>query len=109
MNQQTRSIIFAVSGTLVLTGAILYLGKGMLAPYLFAAGAAGVTVCYLTVPSPPSDNFRVRRLNRWNSLAGLAMIVASVFMFRHRMEWVAFLLISALIQIYTAFVPTDKP
>lgn len=89
---------------LVLAGAVLYLSTWTFAPYLFAAGAAGVTVCYLTVPSPPSDP-RTRRLNRWNTLAGLAMMVASFFMFRHRMEWVAFLLISALIQIYTAFVP----
>ena len=36
------------------------------------------------------------------------MIVASVFMFRGRMEWVALLLIAALIQLYTSFVPTDK-
>jgi hypothetical protein len=108
MNPQTRSIVFVVSGILVLAGAVLYLSEWIPAPYLFATGAAGVTVCYLTVPSPPSD-FRTRRLNRWNVLAGLAMIVASVFMFRHRMEWVAFLLVSALIQMYTAFVPTDKP
>ncbi|MDR2138378.1 MAG: hypothetical protein LBP50_02345 [Tannerella sp.] len=108
MNRQTRNIVFAVSGILVLTGAVLYPGKWMAVPYLFAAGAAGVTVCYLTVPSPPSD-FRTRRLNRWNSLAGLALIAASVFMFRQRMEWVAFLLISALIQIYTSFVSSDKP
>jgi hypothetical protein len=67
-----------------------------------------MTVYYMTVPSPASD-FRTRRLNRWNTLAGLALIAASVFMFRHRMEWVAFLLISTLIQLYTAFVPTDKP
>ncbi|MDR1456038.1 MAG: hypothetical protein LBJ01_10335, partial [Tannerella sp.] len=59
------------------------------------------------VSSSPSD-FRTRRLNRWNSLAGLALIAASVFMFRHRMEWIAFLLISALIQLYTAFVHTGK-
>ncbi|MDR1335753.1 MAG: hypothetical protein LBK22_02865 [Tannerella sp.] len=108
MNQQTRTVVFTVSGILVLAGAGLYLSAWTLAPYLFAAGAAGVTVCYLTVPSPPSG-FRTRRLNRWNVLAGLAMIVASVFMFRHRMEWVAFLLVSALIQMYTAFVPSDKP
>ena len=103
MNQQTRDFVFALSGVLVLVGATLYLTQWMLAPWLFAAGAAGITVCYLTVPLPKED-FRLRRLNRWNVMAGLAMIAASIFMFKHRMEWVACLLIAALIQMYTSFV-----
>jgi hypothetical protein len=107
MKRQTGTIIFGFSGMLVLAGAALYLSRLAFAPYLFAVGAAGITVCYLSVPSQ-KDCFRQRRLDRWNVIAGLAMIAASVFMFRHRMEWVACLLISALIQIYTSFVRTGK-
>ena len=96
-----------LSGLLVVVGAVLYITHWMYAPWLFAIGAAGVTVSYLTAPIDGLD-LRHRRLHRLNMLAGVAMIAASVFMFRGRMEWVAFLLIAALIQLYTSFVPTGK-
>jgi hypothetical protein len=107
MNANLRSRIFTFSGILVLVGAILYLTRWIYAPYLFAVGAAGVTVCYLTLPDQSSD-FRTRRLQRMNILAGFAMIAASVFMFRQRMEWVVCLLISALLQLYTSFAIKDR-
>ena len=97
-----------LSGLLVVAGAVLYITHWTYAPWLFAVGAAGVTVGYLTGVRRDDLDFRRRRLIRWNVFAGLAMIVASVFMFRGRMEWVALLLIAALIQLYTSFVPTDK-
>ena len=43
MNQQIRSIIFGVAGLLVLAGAVLFLTHWAVAPYLFAAGAAGIS------------------------------------------------------------------
>ena len=108
MNSQIRSFVFTFSGVLVLAGAVLYISQWVYAPYLFAVGAAGITVCYMTAPYKQLD-FRMRRLHRFNVLAGIAMIVASMFMFRQRMEWVACLLIAALFQLYTSFVkPKDK-
>jgi Ca2+/Na+ antiporter len=91
------------SGALALAGAALYITHWDHAPYLFAVGAAGITVCFMTLPCRDSD-FRRRRLHRINVLAGISMIVSSVFMFRGRMEWVVFLLISALLLIYTSYV-----
>ena len=102
-----RSYLFIFSGILVLAGAILYLSRWEYAPYLFATGAAGVTVCYLTLPYKLSD-YRMRRLQRINILAGIAMIAASVFMFKQQMAWVVFLLISAMLQLYTSFAIKDK-
>ena len=102
-----RTNLFIFAAILVLAGAVLYLTHWVYAPYLFATGAAGVTVCYLTLPYKSSD-FRSRRLQRLNILAGIAMIVASVFMFKQQMAWVAFLLISAMLQLYTSFVMKDK-
>ena len=98
MNQQIRSIIFGVAGLLVLAGAILFL-----APYLFAVGAAGIAVCYLTLPVKDLD-FRRRRLHRFNVFAGLLMIVSSGFMFNNRTEWILCLSVAAILQVYTAFV-----
>jgi hypothetical protein len=91
----------------VLAGAIAYGSYWIYAPYLFAAGAAGITVCYITVPYEP--HFRLRRLNRMNVFAGILMVVASVFMFMSRNEWVVFLLIGALLQLYASVaVRKDK-
>ncbi|MDR0757247.1 MAG: hypothetical protein LBF85_05300 [Tannerella sp.] len=107
MNKQTRTFLFVLSSAFVLTGAIAYAGWPVYAPYLFAAGSAGITVCYITVPYEP--HFRLRRLNRMNVFAGILMVAASVFMFMLRNEWVVFLLIAALLQLYASVaVRKDK-
>jgi hypothetical protein len=92
------------SGVLALAGAALYITDRIHAPYVFAAGAAGITVCFMTVVPPKDSGFRRRRLHRINVLAGISMIASSIFMFRERMEWVVFLLIAALLMIYTSSV-----
>ncbi|RRD56981.1 hypothetical protein [Tannerella forsythia] len=107
MDLRVRTWIYMLSGALVLVGALLYITQWIYAPWLFAVGAAGVTVSYLTAPQNETD-FRLRRLHRLNMFAGIAMIVASVFMFKQRMEWVPCLLIAALIQLYTSFVAKDR-
>lgn len=38
-----------MAGLLILVGAVLFLTKWFLAPYLFAVGAAGMAVCFLTL------------------------------------------------------------
>ena len=48
------------SGALVLVGALLYITQWKYAPWLFAVGAAGVTVSYLTAPRNETD-FRLDR------------------------------------------------
>ena len=103
MKQPVRNFIFIFSAVLVLLGAILYITQWIHAPLMFAVGAAGITFCFMTMPYNDLG-FRRRRLHRINVLAGISMIVASVFMFMHKMEWVVFLLIAALIILYTSFV-----
>ena len=107
MNSKTRTLLFIISGICVLFGAGIYLTQWGYAPYFVAIGSAGVTICYLTVPYHSLD-YRMRRLNRINVLAGVAMIVASAFMFKQRMEWVACLLVAAMLQLYTSFVIKEK-
>ena len=46
MNEKARTIVFNISALLLLAGAGLYLALPVAAPYLFAVGAAGITVCY---------------------------------------------------------------
>lgn len=50
MNQKARTIIFSIAGLLILAGAILFLTKWFLAPYLFAVGATGMAVCHRLSP-----------------------------------------------------------
>jgi len=107
MNQSFRNYLFKVSAVLVFSGAVLYMTRWFYSPYLFAAGAAGITLSFMTEPYQDLD-FRLRRLHRINVIAGIAMIVSSVFMFRRQMEWAVFLLIAALLILYTSFaVPRD--
>ena len=102
-----RAILFSVSACLVLAGAALYLTQWTVAPYLFAVGAAGIAVNYLTTPVGDLD-FRGRRLHRFNVMAGFLMVVASGFQFNGRKEWVICLFIAAILQLYTAFVSPKK-
>ena len=103
MNQQIRSIIFGVAGLLVLAGAVLFLTHWAVAPYLFAVGAAGIAVCYLTLPVKDLD-FRRRRVPRFNVFAGLLMTVFSGFLFNHRYQLILFFGVAANLQVYTALV-----
>ena len=105
--KKIRTILFVVSACLVLAGASLYLTQWTVAPYLFAVGAAGIAVNYLTTPVGDLD-FRGRRLHRFNVMAGFLMVVASGFQFNGRKEWVICLLIAAILQLYTAFVSPKK-
>lgn len=105
--KKIRTILFVVSACLVLAGAALYLTQWTVAPYLFAVGAAGIAVNYLTTPVGDLD-FRGRRLHRFNVMAGFLMVVASGFQFNGRKEWVICLLIAVILQLYTAFVSPKK-
>ncbi len=105
--KKIRTILFVISACLVLAGAALYLTQWTVAPYLFAVGAAGIAVNYLTTPVGDLD-FRGRRLHRFNVMAGFLMVVASGFQFNGRKEWVICLLIAAILQLYTAFVSPKK-
>ncbi|WP_102408062.1 hypothetical protein [Parabacteroides bouchesdurhonensis] len=108
MNQKVRTFLFNISGLLILAGAILYFIHWIAAPYLFAIGAAGYTVCYLTISVKEMD-FRSRRLHRFNVISGILMVFASGFMFKDRTEWILCLTIAAILQVYTAFVsPKSK-
>lgn len=108
MNEKARTIVFNVAALLLLVGAAMYLALPAIAPYIFAVGAAGIAIGYLTTPTKDMD-FRRRRLHRYNIIAGLLCIFASALMFGARKEWVICLTISALLQLYTAFVaPKNK-
>jgi TRAP-type uncharacterized transport system fused permease subunit len=107
MKPPMRTLLFNFSGLLLLTGALLYMTKLPFTPYLFALGAAGIAVCHLTSPVKHLS-VRFRRLQMFNVIAGLLMVVASVFMFKRENEWILCLTIAAILQLYTTFVASKK-
>ena len=84
-----------MAGLLILAGAVLFLTKWFLAPYLFAVGAAGMAVCFLTLPTKDME-FRERRLHRFNIIASVLMICMK--------EWIICLTIAAVLLLYSSFV-----
>lgn len=107
MNQKARTITFNIAGVLILAGAILFLSKWFLAPYLFAVGAAGMAVCYFSLPTKEME-FRQRRLHRFNVIASVLMVCASGLMFKDRKEWIICLTIAAILMLYASFVSSSK-
>lgn len=107
MNEKGRLYVFVVSAVFVLAGAVSYVTRWEYAPYVFAFGTAGVTVSMMTTPYK-NLGFRQRRLHRINVMAGILMVVSSAFMFRQKMEWVVFLLMAALLILYTSFVGSQR-
>lgn len=103
MNQKARTVIFTICGILVLVGAALFLTHLQMAAYVFAVGAAGVAVCFLSMPTEGMD-FRRRRLHRFNVIASLLMVGASYFMFKGGTEWILCLTIAAILMLYSSFV-----
>lgn len=99
---KVRNWIYYIASILVLGGSVLHFVKWEVAPYVFAVGAAGVAVSFLTIPHK-GDDFKQKRLHRMNVIASLFLLVASGTMFKPGNDWMVFLFISALLQMYAAF------
>lgn len=103
MNEKGKAILFQVACVLILIGTATHFSGWAAAPYLFAVGAAGYALTYLTVSVKELD-FRSRRLHRFNVMAGLLMIFGSALMFKGGNEWIVCLTIATFLQTYTVFV-----
>ncbi len=105
MNQKTRETIFLISAIAVIIGAILPLLaiNTLWGSYLFAIGAAGIAIARLTYRYK-GKNFRLKRLHHIETFASLFLLVASYFMFDGNRDWVMFLMVFALLQLYTSIV-----
>jgi hypothetical protein len=97
-----KDIIFKASAMLVVVGALLplFLFEEWV-PYIFAVGAAGMSVIRLTTPYR-GKNTRMRRLVLIELLATLMLIFASYLMFKGGNDWIVLLTISAFLQLYTS-------
>ena len=97
-------IIFKASAMLVVVGALLplFIFEEWV-PYIFAVGAAGMSIIRLITPYR-GKNTRLRRLVLIELLATLMLLFASHLMFRGGNDWIVLLTISAFLQLYTSIV-----
>lgn len=104
-----KDIIFKASAMLVVVGAILPLVVfEQWVPYIFAVGAAGMSVIRLITPYR-GKNTRLRRLVLIELLATLMLLFASHLMFKGGNDWIVLLTISAFLQLYTSIaIPREK-
>ena len=72
-------------------------------PYVFAVGAARMSVIRLITPYR-GKNTRLRRLTLIELLATLMLLFASYLMFQDGNDWIVLLTISAFLQLYTSIV-----
>lgn len=104
MKTNIQSILFSASAFLVVAGAILPLfTTAAWSLYVFAIGAAGMSVMRLITPYR-GKNLRMRRLVLIELLATLMLLFVSFLMFRGGRDWVVLLTISALLQLYTSIM-----
>lgn len=109
MKIDLKDIIFKTSALLVVAGAALPLFvHATWVPYIFAVGAAGMSVIRLISPYR-GNNTRLRRLVLIELLATLMLIFASYLMFRGGNDWIVLLTISAFLQLYTSImIPRER-
>lgn len=103
------SIISAVGAVLLLIGAAIQITKLPWAPYVYLAGA--VMFAYVQVICGyKGQNFIIRRLRNQQIIGAVLLVVSGVMMLLwKRNEWVVFLTIAAVLELYTAFrIPQEE-
>lgn len=92
---------------LVLLSAALYLVVPQCAPWLMLAGGLGITSAHLS-ERYSGTNLRQRRNMKLRYMLGLFYMVSGYFMFRPGMDWLPFLCIAVVLELYTLFVISKR-
>jgi len=99
----TKRILYALGGVLMVAGACIMVTRWVGAPWLFLAGAILFGIAQLT-DKYTGSSFVVRRLRRQQLIAAFLLVVTGVLMIvLDHNEWVVCLLIAAIIELYTSF------
>lgn len=96
-----------ISYILVLLAAAIYLFLPLWSPWLMMAGGLGITACHLT-ERYGGQNLRQRRNMRLRYMLGLFYLVSAYFMFRPGMDWLPFLCVAVVLELYTLFVISKR-
>ncbi|MDE7378413.1 MAG: hypothetical protein K2N13_05550 [Paraprevotella sp.] len=110
-----QNLVFRAGGVMVVAGAVLSITGGVIAFWLFAAGALCFSAMQMAARYE-GRNLVVKRLRRQQlagalflllSAAAMGMQVFRIGYFGHN-EWVICLLVSCVYEVYTAFrIPAE--
>lgn len=93
---------FAVGAVMSLAGAMAYITKWPLAPYIFMVGSILIAVAQF-FSSPKTDSVNTRRLHRQQMLGALLLVATGPLMiFLHGNEWIVSLTLAAIIELFTS-------
>lgn len=98
-----KNVLYRLSGILILFSALLYLFQPVVASWIMAVSVVVFTVITVTMPYP-GKSLRGRRLFNFQVIACLMMIASAYLMFKQRNEWPLFLLIAAILLLYSAIL-----
>ncbi len=102
-------VVSAVGAVLVLIGAVIQITRLPWAPYVYLAGA--VMFAYVQVACGYKGRDFVMRRLRNQQIAGAALLIVSgaAMLLWKRNEWIVFLTIAAVLELYTAFrIPQEE-
>ena len=92
---------------LVLAAAAVWMFWPSVAPWLMTAGGLGIMATHLTERYSGSS-LRQRRNMKLRYMLGLFYLVSAYFMFRPGMDWLPFLCIAVVLELYTLFVISKR-
>ena len=82
-----------------LAGALIYITKWPLAPYIFMVGSILVAIAQIFSP-PKKSSVNIRRLHRQQVFGALA--TGPLMIFLHGNEWIVSLTLAAIIELFTS-------
>ncbi|MDI9603937.1 MAG: hypothetical protein QM305_01215 [Bacteroidota bacterium] len=101
--RKVKDIVYRLSGILILFSALLYLFEPVVASWIMAVSVVAFTVVTVTTPYP-GKSLRGRRLFNFQVIACLLMIVSAYLMFKQRNEWPLFMIIGAILLLYSTIL-----
>lgn len=97
-------ILERIAYLFVLAAAVVWMFSRTIAPWLMAVGALGILATHLTQRFGTAQSLRKRRMVRLRHMLGLFYCVTAYFMFRGGMDWLPFLCIAVVLELYSLFV-----
>ena len=95
--------IYILGGIMLVAGAALYITKWVWAPYVYIVGSFMFGAMQM-LDRYAGKNWVLRRLRRQQILGAIVLMLAGMLMLvcKHN-EWMVFLLVGCILQLYTAF------
>ncbi len=107
--KQLVPALFAVGALMALVGAAVFITRWIYAPYIYTIGAGFVALAQINTPVKGKSK-TLKRLRIQQIFGAVALVLTGAFMFSTRgNEWIAFLTIAAILELYTAFrIPQEE-